>query len=84
MPPEVREEVLRRDGYGCQARGIAPERCDGPIEVHHIVGRGMGGSARREIHDPANLMCACRRHHHWITNHPSEAEALGLARRRNT
>lgn len=76
MPPELREEVLRRDGYGCQARGIAPGRCSYGLEVHHLLARGRGGR-----HELDNLMALCPHHHHWVTDHPAEAAELGLNRR---
>lgn len=52
-----------------------PLRAD---DVHEIVSRARGGS----ITDPANLLPLCRTHHRWVTEHPIEAEKLGLSKRK--
>lgn len=76
MPSEVVAAVLKRDGFGCQARGIAPGECKGKLEIHHLLARGRGGK-----HDLENLLTLCLRHHAWVTEHPAEASRLGLNRR---
>lgn len=53
--------VEERDGNVC-AR-CASERCL-PLELHHVVGRGRGGS-----HDPANLVLLGRACHRAVTDH---------------
>lgn len=47
-------------------------------DAHEIVARARGGS----ITDPENLLPLCRAHHTWVTEHPLEAEKLGLSRRK--
>ena len=71
---EVRQVVLDRDG-GCRARLLAPGRCSGHAEVHHLRRRSQGRSD-----DPANLIAVCSGHHAWITANPQAAHDLGLAR----
>ena len=76
----VRAEVLDRD-RGCRARGIAPGPCAArpgraPLEVHEVVSRARrpGGHL-----DPENCLALCPGHHDWVTEHPTDAEALGLS-----
>ena len=47
-------------------------------DAHEIVSRARGGS----IMDPVNLLPLCREHHRWVTEHPIEAEKLGLSKRK--
>lgn len=57
-----------------------PDRCWGPIGVHHIMPRGMGGV--RE--DDSPLVTVCRRHHQYIEEHRAWARRVGLLlKRRN-
>ena len=62
MDPEVREAVLRRDGYRCQAheREFALDLpCSyGEPHVHHRRLRSQGGTD-----DPENLLTLCSAHH---------------------
>lgn len=77
---QVRAEVLERDG-GCTARGIAPGECGSPfpsrpnLEVHEVVSRARWRAGYLE---PSNCRTFCQLHHDWVTEHPKEAEALGL------
>ena len=57
----ARRVVEERDGNVC-AR-CSDERCL-PLELHHLVGRGRGGS-----HDPANLVLLGRACHRAVTDH---------------
>lgn len=78
MPPGVADEVLRRDGYTCQARRFGlVHRCSGRLEIHHLRNRGMGGGGQ-QVHDLANLLTVCSWANHWVAEHPAEAEPLGL------
>lgn len=52
--------------------------CHGRLTVHEVLPRGRGGS----ILDPANCMVLCEFHNGWVADHPKEAEALGLSKRR--
>lgn len=77
----VRDIVLERDG-GCRAQG-APGRCGTlpgrPLmEVHEIESRGRNPHAWL---DPDLCVAICPRHHDWVTEHPADAEKLGLYQR---
>jgi len=50
--------------------------CTRPADdAHEILSRARGGS----ITDPANVAPLCRVHHTFVTEHPAEAERLGLS-----
>lgn len=52
--------------------------CNGwAVDAHELLSRGRGGS----ITDPANVAPVSRECHRWITEHPDDAEAAGLAHR---
>lgn len=80
MPEGRYDELMARDRQ-CQAplHG-APGRCQGALEAHHVVNRGMGGSARPEIHDLTNLLALCSFHNQWVEDNPRQARTLGLKR----
>lgn len=81
MPDGRYDEVMRRDAWTCQASLFGfVHRCAGPLEVHHMRNRGMGGSLDPAIHDLENLLVLCRASHQWVTEHPRDAKELGLAR----
>lgn len=46
-------------------------------EVHHRLGRRMGGTRSADIHKLANLMHLCSQCHRWITENPKSAYASG-------
>lgn len=77
MSPEVREVVLCRDGWACQARerGLEHE-CFGPINIHHVLMRSQGGTDH-----PANLVCVCDFAHALIHSKPARSYELGLLQR---
>lgn len=50
-------QIMRRDGYRCQAAC----GCTVPLSVHHIIPRDVGGSD-----DPANLITLCVQCHNEI------------------
>jgi hypothetical protein len=77
----VRDVVTARDNGSCL-------RCSAPgTNVHHRIGRGMGGTSRRDVNDLAALVTLCGSGttgcHGWVTEHPAEAYALGWAIRRS-
>lgn len=85
MPPGRWEEVMQRDAWTCQGPMYGYwHRCAGPLEVHHLLARGMGGTSDPSIHDLENLVALCKAAHMWVTEHPREAEELGLYRRHGT
>lgn len=54
----VRQYVLRRDGYSCQCCGIrSSQKKELRLHVHHLEGRKTGGSA------PSNLITLCKSCH---------------------
>lgn len=78
LDPGIRQAVLARDQFTCQAfvRGF-PHRCGGSLHVHHVRLRKQGGSD-----DPANLLTVCLIAHDLIHNtHRAMAEEYGLIRR---
>lgn len=84
---EQADEVYRRDKV-CQApvRGFATDiRCHGVAVIHHVVLKGMGGSSRADVHDVANYMLLCDRHHRCAHDERRrEAEDAGIIVRRAT
>lgn len=81
MPEGRYEQVMFRDHGECQARTWGLDhRCSGPLTVHHLRNRGMGGAATSD-NDLDNLLVVCDWANHWIAEHPRDAEALGLYRR---
>lgn len=57
--PATRRIVYDRDGHECVS-SILPGRCGGPLELGHIVNRGMGGSDRHDT--PGWLIAQCHDH----------------------
>jgi hypothetical protein len=71
---QQRWTLLVERGAACEYPG-----CDQPwSDVHEILSRGRGGDPT----DMENQLCLCRPHHKHITEHPKEAEAMGLVRAR--
>lgn len=70
---KVREEVLDRDKFACQANiyGLCSRHA---TDVHEILTRGRGGS----IYDVGNCLSLCRSCHSFITEHPAWAEEHGF------
>lgn len=53
--------------------------CGAPAEdLHELLSRARGGS----ISDPTNCVPICRPCHTYATEHPIEAEKLGLSKRK--
>lgn len=80
---ELREWVMRRDRYRCQAREEWPHECLAALEVHHVEPKGMGGTSRERaerINHPDNLISVCPVAHRLIHANPAKAKALGLLR----
>ena len=73
IPPRIRQAVLKRHGYRCQAPGCRNTRF---LEVHHVKMRSAGG-----IHDPQNLITLCGSCHRMI--HSLEMEETVRSRRRS-
>jgi hypothetical protein len=75
---EASVAALTRDGYRCQAAGLAPGDCWGPLEPHHVIGRR---AAPELVAVERNILAACHSHHAWITDHPTASRAVGLSGR---
>ncbi|WP_198007301.1 YozE family protein [Nitrococcus mobilis] len=57
IPPKLRFEILRRDGYRCQLCGLsASDRASVRLEIDHKVAVVKGGT-----NDPENLWVLCRK-----------------------
>lgn len=59
----------------CQGRHL-PGPCGGPLDVHHVIPRGMGGGK-----DYGQYATLCRNHHEWVEGHREAARALGFLAR---
>jgi hypothetical protein len=80
MNQDVRDAVMKRDAWRCQARvrGYAPEvECRGALHAHHAVLRSQGGQDTLE-----HMLAVCMAHHDHLHNvDRAGAEAYGLIRR---
>ena len=52
------------------------EPCRGPLDVHHVIPRGLGGGK-----DHGAYATLCRGHHDWVETHREQARELGLLNR---
>lgn len=68
----IRRSVLERDGFQCTE---AAGRCDGPLQIHHIVPLSRGGTNRLE-----NLVTLCL-YHHCTKHEHLRAKYYGSLRR---
>lgn len=72
------DRAFAREGWRCVARDLVVDLdCRGQLDAHEIVPRSAWADG---VYDPDNIVPVCRAHHDWITNHESEAHALGLHR----
>lgn len=71
LPPDLREEILKRDGYTCQECGSREN-----LQIHHIKYRSKGGSD-----DPENLVTLCELCHY--RKHKGEPIGRLMAKRLN-
>lgn len=76
-----RKLVIERDRMTCQLCG-APG-----TNIHHRMGRGMGGSRGSWVNAPGGLIVLCGSGttgcHGWVTEHPAEAAECGWVVHRN-
>ena len=71
-----RQAVLLRDRV-CRGRGATRVQCAvTPSEVHEL---GRGSYRSSCWLDPELCIALCRPCHQWVTEHPTEAQVLGLA-----
>lgn len=72
VPRLIREQVLARALYRCEARVC--EWCeDRGLQCHHRLRRQHDGP-----NTPENLVAVCPDCHAWIHGHPDQAYRLGL------
>ena len=87
MTEAQRAAVLNRDNHTCQAHAFGWQteaRCAGGPQVHHIVGRGLGGTSDPNAHDLDRCVTLCAVHHSEVESRRTDAYGCGLAERRNT
>lgn len=74
---EVREAAIERDGRcAAAARGLLQGiECWGRAEVNEVIRRGQWSAGWLELD---NTVVLCVAHHQWVTEHPIDAEELGL------
>jgi hypothetical protein len=81
IPIRIRKLVKNRDQGVCR-------RCETPgNNIHHRIGRGMGGTSRDDVNNLAALVTLCGSGttgcHGYITSHPTEAYETGWSIRRS-
>ena len=78
---KTRRLVHERDRFTCRRCGVYGNN------IHHRIGRGMGGTKREDVNSLAALVTLCGSGttgcHGWITEHPEEAYRLGWSIRRS-
>jgi len=73
---ECRKTVLERDRH-CRGHGLTDVPCRRvPSEVHEL---GRGAYRQSCWLEPELCIGLCRPCHQWVTEHPTAAQALGLA-----
>lgn len=60
---KTRSLIWDRDRYCCRRCGQLGE------QIHHRLPRRMGGTRRRWVNQPANLVLLCARCHQWVELH---------------
>lgn len=88
-PADAKQAVLDRDSVhgqpvcalaGWQVAGI---RCSGPLDAHHRMLKGMGGTRRPWRDWLPRLVTLCRSHHWWAHDKErAKAELAGIIVRR--
>lgn len=77
--------VRERDLWRCAMCGA--REGTRTLTTHHRINRGMGGSKRPDLNQPANLLTLCGSGatgcHGWVTANPRKAYDLGLAVQRH-
>ena len=78
---ELRLTLVAERGSACQACHLTPVGANPPRpfeDLHEVLTRGRGGDPT----DPANILLVDRICHKFITEHETDARALGLVRAR--
>jgi len=74
LSDDLRQQVMARDGWGCQARTLTPDLpCRGRLHVHHRLPRSRGGPDTLN-----NLVTLCLVHHDHVHGNPVWAKHHGL------
>lgn len=71
VSPKTRSLIWDRDKYSCRRCGRLGE------QIHHRRPRQMGGTRRRWVNQPANLVLLCIRCHQWVELHRELATEQG-------
>lgn len=79
---KVIEQTLDRAGRKCQAKDLVPHiTCGSPfrdrpkLETHEVIPRDVYPNAHLDVE---NTVALCQLHHDWVTEHPTDAHAVGL------
>lgn len=78
---ELDFELLAARGSACEACPLTPVGRTPArpwSEKHEVLTRARGGDPT----DVGNILCLCHDCHRWITDHETDARALGLVRGR--
>ena len=70
-------ETHERAEERCEALGLLPGACWGPMDTHERLSRARSGGTSQ--YDPSLTSLLCRGHHNHVTYFPAMAEALGLS-----
>lgn len=77
---ETRHAIYQRAFFECEFCG--QENFAHGISIHHRKPRGMGGTKKKEINDPSNLLLLCGSGttgcHGWIESNREQAYEMGL------
>lgn len=74
ISPIVREIILRRGGYSCEA-----PHCNGVgTEIHHKLPRGRGANALDKVRETYHLILLCVYHHRQVESERTNAYEDGL------
>ena len=77
---KTREAIFQRAYFECENCGV--EKHTFGFSIHHRKPRGMGGTSKKEINNPSNLILLCGSGttgcHGWVESNREKAYELGL------
>jgi len=77
---QTRTKIFQRAFFECENCGTTDFSFG--ISIHHRKPRGMGGTKKKEINDPTNLLLLCGSGttgcHGWIESNRQQSYELGL------
>ena len=68
-----------QDTWRCVIGPIIGSPCFGEVHGHELLARARSGRDDN-LTDPAGIVPACNFHNEWVASHPTEAQAIGLAK----